>query len=149
MTKKRSFPLYGAIAGSVGNAFFAQNTANHPGIKSVPSRDRCCCPSRLELDITKVRRQIAQLESKTDAEVAANPNLKKDATRKAERFHLLDACRDYQELLDDLANLVYQRATAMPELECVRNQFSVAKIEAKAAIAQQIAGLERAEFIGI
>lgn len=84
-----------------------------------------------------------------DAEVAANPNLKKDATRKAERFQLLDACRDYQELLDDLANLVYQRAIAMTGLECVCNQFAVAKIEAKAAIAQQIAGLERAEFIGI
>lgn len=103
----------------------------------------------LEFDITKVRRQIARIECRADAKVTTNPNLKSDLARQAERFYLLDVSSQYQELLDDLENLMHQRAAAMAELERARNEFSVAQIEARAAIAQQIAGLERVEFIGI
>jgi chromosome segregation ATPase len=103
----------------------------------------------LELDITKVRRQIARIECRADAKVATNPNLQSDVARQAERFYLLDISSKYQELLDDLENLMHQKSTAMAELERARNQFSVAKIEARAAIAQQIVGLERADFVGL
>ncbi|MBW4490669.1 MAG: hypothetical protein KME12_23085 [Trichocoleus desertorum ATA4-8-CV12] len=103
----------------------------------------------LELDITKVRRQIARIECRADAKVATNPNLQSDVARQAERFYLLDISSKYQELLDDLENLMHQKSTAMAELERARNEFSVAKIEAIAAIAQQIVGLERADFVGL
>ena len=105
--------------------------------------------NNLDFDIVRARRQIAKFENRADVEVAANQDLKNDAARKAERFQILENNADYQKLLDDLAELTHQKATAMAELEKVRNGFSAAKIEARAAIAQQIAALECAEFIGL
>jgi len=105
--------------------------------------------NNLDFDIARARRQIAKFENRADVEVAANQDLKNDAARKAERFQILENNADYQKLLDDLAELTHQKATAMAELEKVRNGFSAAKIEARAAIAQQIAALECAEFIGL
>ncbi|MEP0873362.1 hypothetical protein NDA01_26740 [Trichocoleus desertorum AS-A10] len=105
--------------------------------------------NNLDFDISRARRQIAKFENRADAEVATNQDLRNDAARKAERFQILENNADYQKLLDDLAELTHQKATAMSELEKARNGFSAAKIEARAAIAQQIAALECAEFIGI
>ena len=103
----------------------------------------------LDLGITQVKRQIARFENCIDAEVTTNPELKNDAIRKAERFRILENNTAYQKLLDELGELNHQRSTAMAELERVRNEFSVAKIAARAGMVIQIAALDCHEFVGL
>jgi len=48
-----------------------------------------------------------------------------------------------------LMRLMSEKGSAIAHLEYLRNQFSVAKLEARMAIAQQLAGAEVRELVGV
>nr|WP_290224090.1 hypothetical protein [Trichocoleus desertorum] len=102
----------------------------------------------LEFQITQAKRIITSIEGRVDAQIAFG-DYKNDPQRKAVRFELLQSDPSYQEALHNLGQLIAAKAKAMVELELVRNQYSVAKIGARAAMVQQIAALDCAEFIGL
>ncbi|MBD0304750.1 MAG: hypothetical protein ICV85_22095, partial [Tolypothrix sp. T3-bin4] len=45
--------------------------------------------------------------------------------------------------------LMSEKGSAIAHLEYLRNQFSVAKLEARMAIAQQLAGAESRDLVGV
>src|SRR5687767_4620909 len=85
----------------------------------------------LEFQISQTKRVITAIESRVDSQVAFG-DYKNDPQRKAARFDLLHADSDYQGALHNLGQLIAAKAKAMVELELTRNQYSVAKIEARA-----------------
>jgi hypothetical protein len=79
---------------------------------------------------------IAQIEAEIEAEIAFNPELKNDTQRKAKRTELMRQ----NDLLNELNTCLKQYEGELTETEIElslrRNQFSVAKLERRAAIAQ-------------
>jgi hypothetical protein len=57
--------------------------------------------------------------------------------------------QEYQKALDTQIRLLTEKANAIAHLEYLRNQFSVAKLEARLKIAQQLTDLESREFVGL
>jgi hypothetical protein len=102
----------------------------------------------LEFQIIQTKRVIAEVEGRVDSQIAFG-EYKNDPQRKAARFDLLHGDSDYQAALHNLGQLIAAKAKALVELELARNQYAVAKIEARAAMVQQIAALDCAEFIGL
>jgi hypothetical protein len=102
----------------------------------------------LEFQIHQAKRIITAVEGRVDAQIAFG-DYKNDPQRRAVRFELLNTDSSYQEALHNLGQLIAAKAKAVVELELTRNQYSVAKIEARAAMVQQIAALDCAEFIGL
>ncbi|NJL22236.1 MAG: hypothetical protein HC895_17705, partial [Leptolyngbyaceae cyanobacterium SM1_3_5] len=81
--------------------------------------------------------------------VAFESSLKNDNQRKARRFEILQENDDYQLLLNKLVMLTSQKSNGLSHLEYLRNQFSVAKLEARWAIAEKLVGLESRELVGL
>lgn len=104
--------------------------------------------TELDYELSAIRQLITAFEGRTDLLVAADPKLKNSVQRKARRFELLQFNQEYQKAIDLLTKLSVEKASAIAHLEYLRNQFSVAKLEARLAIAQQLAGLEARELIG-
>jgi uncharacterized small protein (DUF1192 family) len=105
--------------------------------------------NELEHQIGEARQHIARLEGNADLVVAFETNLKNDNQRKARRFEVLQAHPEYQHAMDALLRLSTEKSNALAHLEHLRNEFSVAKLEARLAIAQQLTGLETREFVGL
>jgi len=103
----------------------------------------------LDLKIAELRQDIAVLEGKAEVIVAFEANLKNDNQRKARRFELLQDNQEHQLLLNKLVRLTTDKSNAIAHLEYLRNQFSVAKLEARWAIAEKLVGLESRELIGL
>ncbi len=99
--------------------------------------------------MVELRQEIAIAEGKADLIVAFEINLKNDNQRRARRFEILQADPNYQRLQDRLVQLTTDKANAIAHLEHVRNQFSVAKLEARWAIAEKLVGLESREMVGL
>lgn len=57
--------------------------------------------------------------------------------------------QEYQKAVDTLIRLTGEKANALAHLEYLRNQFSVAKLEARSAIARQLTDFESRELVGI
>jgi hypothetical protein len=102
----------------------------------------------LEFQINQAKRVITAVEGRVDSQIAFG-DYKNDPQRKAARFDLLHGDSDYQAALHNLGQLMAAKAKALVELELARNEYAVAKIEARAVMVQQIAALDCAEFIGL
>jgi uncharacterized membrane protein YccC len=102
-----------------------------------------------ESEISRVRNAIARFEGLADSGSAFAPDLKNDAQRKARRFEILQTSDEYATLQNQLIELVELKSNLLAQLERSRNQFTAAKLEARAQIARQLAGSEFSEFIGI
>ena len=87
--------------------------------------------NELEHQIGEARQHLARLEGNADMVVAFEANL------------------EYQQAMDTLLRLTTEKSNALAHLEHLRNEFSVAKLEARLAIAQQLTGLETREFVGL
>ena len=75
--------------------------------------------------------------------------MKNDSQRKARRFEVLLTNHEYQTAVNTLLRLSAEKANAIAHLEYLRNQFSVAKLEARLAIAQQLTDFESRELVGL
>lgn len=114
--------------------------------------------NEIDSQIAAVGQHIARLEGNADRISAFEIALKNDNQRRARRFELLCVDQEYQTAQNTLLRLMSEKASALSHLEYLRNQFSVAKLEAKmaicasqqrCAIAQQLAGVEARELVGV
>lgn len=102
-----------------------------------------------EASISELRQAISFLESWADKEVAWNSTLKNDNQRKSQRAECLNQLSEYREATKSLARFQADKASALSDLEELRNSFSVAKLELRMAIAQTLAGVEARELVGL
>lgn len=105
--------------------------------------------NEIDSQIAAVGQHIARLEGNADRVSAFEIALKNDNQRRARRFELLCVDQEYQTAQSTMMRLMSEKASALSHLEYLRNQFSVAKLEAKMAIAQQLAGVEARELVGV
>lgn len=102
----------------------------------------------LDYQLANVKEQMTIFEGQADLTVAGDQTLKNDAQRKAYRFELLQSNQEYQKAQEQFSRLTADKSNSVAHLEYIRNQFSVAKLEARLIIAQQISGLEARELVG-
>lgn len=105
--------------------------------------------NELDFQIAEVKQHLARLEGNADMVVAFEANLKNDNQRKARRFEVLQVNPEYQRAMDALTRISTEKANALARLEHLRNEFSVAKLEARLAIAQKLIGLDSRELVGL
>ena len=105
--------------------------------------------NEIDSQLMAVQYHINRLEGNADRIAAFEPDLKNDNQRKARRFEVLLTNQEYQKALDTLMQLTNERANALAHLEYLRNQFSVAKLEARSAIAKQLTDFESRELVGL
>jgi hypothetical protein len=103
----------------------------------------------VDSQIAAIELLMNRLEGHADRTAAFEPDLKNENQRKARRFDLLQTNLEYQQAVDALLHLNAEKANALIHLEYLRNQFSVAKLEARQAIATQINDLEALELVGL
>jgi hypothetical protein len=103
----------------------------------------------IDAQIAAVGQHIARLEGNADRASAFEQGLKNDNQRRARRFELLCVDQEYQTAQSTLMRLVSEKANALTQLEYLRDQFSVAKLELRMAIAQQLTGTESRELVGV
>lgn len=104
--------------------------------------------NELDSQIAAVSQHIARLEGNADRTAAFEQGLKNEDQRRGRRFELLCVSQEYQTAQSTLMRLMSEKAGAIAHLEYLRNQFSVAKLEMRMAIAQQLTGLESRELVG-
>lgn len=105
--------------------------------------------NELDSQLAAVQLAVNRLEGNADKIAAFESDLKNDNQRKARRFEVLQVNLEYQQTLNTLMRLTAERAHAVVHLEYLRNQFSVAKLETRLAIARQLAGSESLELVGV
>ncbi|MDZ8107277.1 MAG: hypothetical protein RM338_16885 [Nostoc sp. DedQUE12a] len=105
--------------------------------------------NEIDSQLMAVQHQINRFEGNADRVAAFEMDLKNDAQRKARRFEVLLVNQEYQKAMDTLIRLTGDKANAIGHLEYLRNQFSVAKLEARLAIAQQLTDFESRELVGL
>lgn len=103
----------------------------------------------IDRQIAQLRQDIAYLEGKADLIVAFEAALKNDNQRRARRFEILDSNSNYQDLQLKLIHATSEKANAIAQLEYLRNQFSVARLETRWAMAERLIGLEARELVGL
>ncbi|MBD2464700.1 hypothetical protein H6G89_27220 [Oscillatoria sp. FACHB-1407] len=101
----------------------------------------------LDQRIAELRQDIAYLEGKAELVVAFETALKNDNQRRARRFEILEASLDYRELQLKLLHLTTEKSNALAHVEFLRNQFSVAKLEARLSLADKLVGIEARELV--
>ncbi len=105
--------------------------------------------NEIDSQLMAVQQQINRFEGNADRVAAFEMDLKNDSQRKARRFEVLLVNQEYQKAMDTLIRLTGEKANAIGHLEYLRNQFSVAKLEARLAIAQQLTDFESRELVGL
>jgi hypothetical protein len=105
--------------------------------------------NEIDSQLTAAEMVVNRMEASADKSVAFEPDLKNDNQRKGRRFELLMVNLEYQHALNTAMRLTAERANAVAHLEYLRNQFSVAKLETRMAIARQLAGSEALELVGV
>lgn len=105
--------------------------------------------NQIHSHLMAVEQQISRFEGNADLVAAFDVDLKNDAQRKARRFEVLLINQEYQKAMDTQIRLIAEKANAVAHLEYLRNQFSVAKLEARLAIAQQLTDFESRELVGL
>lgn len=103
----------------------------------------------LDRQIAQLRQDIAYMEGKADLIVAFEETLKNENQRRARRFEILGSDSNYQDLQRQLIHLTAEKANAIAQLEYLRNQFSVARLETRWAMAERLIGLEARELVGL
>lgn len=88
-----------------------------------------------ELGIRDLQLQLDQLTARLERTIAFDDSLKNDAQRKARRAELMEL-EEYQDTLAALQNFQDEKALIEIDLQLLRNQFSVLKLELRQAIAQ-------------
>lgn len=105
--------------------------------------------NELDSQLMAVQQLINREEGNGERVSAFEPDLKNDTQRKARRFEVLLINQEYQTAVNTLIRLTADKANAIAHLEYLRNQFSVAKLEARLAIAQQLTDFESRELVGL
>lgn len=105
--------------------------------------------NELDYQIAEVKQQLANLEAQADVVVAFDSDLKNDFQRKARRHEVLQANPAYEPTQERFLQLTTEKANALAYLEQLRNHFSVAKLETRLRIVQQLTGLESRELVGL
>ncbi|MHC5830624.1 MAG: hypothetical protein ACYT04_85435, partial [Nostoc sp.] len=105
--------------------------------------------NEIDSQLMAVQHQVDRFEGNADRVAAFEMDLKNDAQRKARRFEVLLVNQEYQKSIDTQIRLIVDKANAIAHLEYLRNQFSVAKLEARLAIAQQHSDNESRELFGL
>ncbi|MEH2127002.1 hypothetical protein [Nostoc sp.] len=105
--------------------------------------------NEIDSQLMAVQHQVNRFEGNADRTAAFEMDLKNDAQRKARRFEVLLVNQEYQKAIDTQIRLTVDKANAIAHLEYLRNQFSVAKLEARLAIAQQLSDFESRELVGL
>jgi len=105
--------------------------------------------NELEYQIAVVKQQLANLEAEAEVIVAFDNSLKNDLQRKARRHEVLQANPAYGAAQERFLQLATEKANALAYLEHLRNHFSVAKLETRLRIVQQLTGLESRELVGL
>ena len=105
--------------------------------------------NEIDSQLMAVQHQINRFEGNADRVAAFEIDLKNDAQRKARRFEVLLVNHEYQKAIDTQIRLTLDKGNAIAHLEYLRNQFSVAKLEARLALAQQLSDLESRELVGL
>ncbi len=105
--------------------------------------------NEIEYQLAEVRQRISRLEGHADIVVAFETALKNDNQRKARRFEVLQKDSEYDETLDTFNQLSTKKANALAQLERLRNEFAVAKLEVQMAIAQKLSSSETRELVGL
>ncbi|MBE9198670.1 MULTISPECIES: hypothetical protein [unclassified Nodularia (in: cyanobacteria)] len=105
--------------------------------------------NEVDSQLMAVQQQIDRFEGNADRAAAFDMDLKNDAQRKARRFEVLLVNQEYQKAMDTQIRLTVAKANAIAQLEYLRNQFSVAKLEARLAIAHQLTDFESRELVGL
>ena len=105
--------------------------------------------NELDSEIMAVQQLLDRVEGNADSRSAFDVDLKNDLQRKARRFEVLLTDREYQTATNTLMRLTAEKANALAHLEYLRNQFSVAKLETRRAIAQQLTDFESRELVGL
>lgn len=105
--------------------------------------------NELDSEIMAVQQLLNRVEGNADRVSAFDIDLKNDAQRRSRRFEVLLTDREYQTATNTLMRLTAEKANALAHLEYLRNQFSVAKLETRRAIAQQLTDFESRELVGL
>ncbi len=105
--------------------------------------------NEIDSQLIAVQQQINRFEANADRVAAFDMDLKNDAQRKARRFEVLLINQEYQKAVDTQIQLTAQKANSIAHLEYLRNQFSVAKLETRLTIAQQLTDFESRELVGL
>ena len=105
--------------------------------------------NELDSEIMAVQQLLDRVEGNADSRSAFDIDLKNDLQRKARRFEVLLTDKEYQTATNTLMRLTAEKANALAHLEYLRNQFSVAKLETRRAIAQQLTDFESRELVGL
>nr|WP_235355370.1 hypothetical protein [Aliterella atlantica] len=105
--------------------------------------------NELDSEIMAVQQLLNRVEGNADRISAFDIDLKNDAQRRSRRFEVLLTDREYQTATNTLMRLTAEKANALAHLEYLRNQFSVAKLETRRAIAQQLTDFESRELVGL
>ena len=105
--------------------------------------------NEIDSQLMAVQHQVNRFEGNADRTAAFEMDLKNDAQRKARRFEVLLVNHEYQKAIDTQIRLTLDKGNAIAHLEYLRNQFSVAKLEARLALAQQLSDLESRELVGL
>jgi hypothetical protein len=85
--------------------------------------------------VRNLQEDTANLTAQIDATIAFDQELKNDAQRKAMRLKLMN-CDEYQERLSDLQIAQDKRTSLQIQLELLRNEFSILKLEQRERIAE-------------
>lgn len=105
--------------------------------------------NELDSEIMAVQQLLDRVEGHADTRSAFDTDLKNDLQRKARRFEVLLVDKEYQTATNTIMRLSAEKANALAHLEYLRNQFSVAKLETRRAIAQQLTDFESRELVGL
>ncbi len=100
--------------------------------------------ARLQRQLLKTDQQIRQLTESVailaaaiERQIAFDPTLKNDAQRKARRSELMESDGDYIATTNALKAAQDRREMLLIELQLLRNQFSVLKLNLREAIASK------------
>lgn len=105
--------------------------------------------NELDSQIMAVQQLINREEGNAERVSAFDSELKNDNQRKARRFEMLLIHQEYQTAVNTLMRLTAEKANALAHLEYLRNQFSVAKLEARLEIAKHLTDFESRELVGL
>lgn len=87
-------------------------------------------------DITIVRNALLLEENSIDQAIAFSSDFKNDTQRKTAKAQMLNESNLYQSMSKQLADLTEQYNRADINLQLVKNNFTVAKLEARERIAK-------------
>lgn len=105
--------------------------------------------NQIDFEIAIAKRAIAAFEFGVDSVVAFDVTLKNETTRGVRRYELLTSNTGYAEQISILMAKTKQRADLLTEQERLKGEFSVAKLEARARIAEQLSDLDARELVGV